>query len=300
MILRSLLFVPADSEKKLAKAREVPADALILDLEDSVIPDNRARARALVREFLEDEHGPAVFVRVNPLGSPDYARDVAEITPAAPVGLVVPKAEGAETLVRVGAQLEEAETLAGLPVGAIKLVPIATETPRAVLKLADYASPPPRLIALAWGAEDLATAIGAATNRKADGDLTFPYKVVRALALIAAKAAGVEAIETLHADFRDSAGLERAARLAARDGFAGMLAIHPDQVPIINAAFTPSADEVAQARRVVAAFAGGEGVISLDGRMLDAPHLKQAEAVLARAQKKEGRQAPSLLPGHPR
>jgi len=286
MILRSLLFVPADSERKLAKACEVPADALILDLEDSVLPENRAQARGLAREFLKNAHAQAVFVRINVLGSPDCARDVAEIAPAAPAGLVVPKAEGTSGLAEISGQLEEAEMLAGLPVGGIKLVPIATETPRAVLKLTDYASPPPRTIALTWGAEDLAAALGSAANRKNDGDLTFPYKVVRALALIAARAAGVEAIETLHPDFRDTAGLERAARLARRDGFSGMLAIHPDQVPVINAAFTSSAEEVDHARRVVAAFAGGAGVVTLDGTMLDAPHLKRAKAILERAQKK--------------
>ena len=286
MILRSLLFVPADSEKKLAKAREVPADALILDLEDSVAPENRAKARGLVREFLKDVHAQSVFVRINPFGSVDYGADIMEIAAGEPAALVIPKADGPDMMRAIDSHLEEAEMVAGLPIGAIKLLPIATETPRAVLKLMEYREPPPRVIALTWGAEDLSAELGASTNREADGEFVFAYKVVRALALIAAKAAGRQAIETLYADFRDLAGLERVARTARRDGFAGMLAIHPDQVPIINAAFTPSADDVAHAQRIVAAFAGGEGVVSLDGRMLDRPHLKQAEHILAIAQKK--------------
>jgi citrate lyase subunit beta/citryl-CoA lyase len=286
MILRSLLFVPADSEKKLASAAAVPADALILDLEDSVSPENRGKARGLAREFLKHDHPQAVFVRINALGTADYAQDIAAIAGSAPAGLVIPKAEGADTLQTVDKDLEEAETVAGLPVKGIKLLPIATETPRAVLKLTDYAAPPPRTVALTWGAEDLSAALGATTNRDSDGDFSFPYKVVRALALIAAKAAGVQAIETLHIDFRDLAGLERAARRAQRDGFCGMLAIHPDQVLVINAAFTPSAEDVERAVRIVAAFAGREGVISLDGKMLDLPHLKQARQILEIAQKK--------------
>ncbi len=285
-MLRSLLFVPADSEKKLAKARDVQADALILDLEDSVVPENRTRARGLVREFLNQDHPQQVFIRVNALGTSDYARDVEAVVACAPKGLVVPKAEGADTLRAIDKNLEEAEAVAGVPVESIKLLPIVTETPRAVLKLSDYATPQRRVVALTWGAEDLAAELGASTNREADGALSFLYKVVRALALIAARASGVAAIETLHPDFRDVAGLEHAARRARRDGFSGMLAIHPDQVPVINAAFTPSADEITQAERVVAAFAAGQGVASLDGRMLDRPHLKQAQHILEMAQKK--------------
>jgi citrate lyase subunit beta/citryl-CoA lyase len=160
------------------------------------------------------------------------------------------------------------------------VIPVGTETPAAVLSLFEYRHPPPRLMALTWGAEDLSAALGAATNREENGAFAFTYKVVRSLCLVAAKAAGVDAIETLHADFRDAAGLERAARAANREGFAGMLAIHPDQVDIINRAFTPSPEDVVYARRVVEAFAGGAGVAALDGKMLDQPHLKQAQHVL--------------------
>jgi citrate lyase subunit beta/citryl-CoA lyase len=177
-------------------------------------------------------------------------------------------------------ELSQRERAHGLAEGAIRVIPVATETPAAVLSLFEYRNGPPRLQALTWGAEDLSAALGAATNRDEHDRFAFTYRVVRSLCLIAAKAAGVDAIETLHADFRDSAGLERVARTATREGFTGMLAIHPDQVDIINAAFTPSPDDVSHARRVVEAFAGGAGVAPLDGKMLDQPHLKQAQHIL--------------------
>ena len=285
MILRSLLFVPADSEKKLAKARTSPADALILDLEDSVAAESRPAARRLAAEYVKSASGkgPALFVRVNAVGSADCAADLEAIVGAAPAGLVVPKPESPAALVELDRLIAAQEMRHGLPRGGIKLLPVATETPAAVLNLMEYKNPPPRLVALTWGAEDLAAALGAAANRDASGEFLFTYKVVRSLALIAAKAAGVQAIETLHADFRDEEGLKRAARAAQREGFTGMLAIHPAQVAVINAAFTPSPEDVEHARKVVAAFAGGAGVASLDGKMLDQPHLKQAEHILALA-----------------
>jgi len=292
MILRSLLFVPADSEKKLAKSKSSPADALILDLEDSVAPENRAKARGLAREFLEEGNRQAVWVRVNPVGTSDCIADMQAVVACAPAGLIVPKPDGPQDLLTLDAHLITLETQAGLPQRSVKLLPVATETPTAVLSLQDYRSPPPRLAALSWGAEDLSAAIGAATNRDANGEFLFIHKVVRALVLIAAKAAGVDAIETLHADFRDSKGLERAARLAQREGFTGMLAIHPDQVEPINTAFTPSAADIEYATKVEAAFAGGAGVASLDGKMLDQPHLKQARHVLALAAALLGNRSP--------
>jgi len=290
MILRSLLFVPADSEKKLAKAASSPADALILDLEDSVAATNRVKARGLVREFLKSPHPQSIWVRVNPLQSEDFARDIEAVTAAKPAGLVIPKPDGPQALHVIDAHLIVLETKASLPQRSIQLLPVATETPTAVLSLQDYRSKPPRLAALSWGAEDLSAALGAAANRGADGEFLLTYRIVRTLCLIAAKAAGVPAIETLHADFRDAAGLERVARAAQREGFSGMLAIHPDQVETINAAFTPSDADVAHARRVVAAFASGAGVASLDGKMLDQPHLKQARHLLALAEKLEERE----------
>jgi len=280
MILRSLLFVPADSDRKLAKAKSSPADALILDLEDAVAPDNRPKARGLIREFQKEKHRSAIWVRINPVGSADFVADMAAVVAGAPAGLVVPKPDGPQDLLTLDAHLITLETQAGLPQRSIKLLPVATETPTAVLSLRDYRSPPPRLAAMSWGAEDLAAALGAATNRDEAGEFLFVHKMVRAMVLIAAKAAGVDAIETLHADFRDGAGLERAARRAQREGFTGMLAIHPDQVAPINAAFTPSQADVDHARKVVAAFASGAGVAALDGKMLDQPHLKQARHVL--------------------
>jgi len=284
MILRSFLFVPADSEKKLAKAKTSPADALILDLEDSVTPENRGKARGLTRDFLQDRLRQSLWVRINPVGSADCVADMKAVVAGRPAGLIVPKADGPHALLTLDAHLITLETQAGLPQRAIQLLPVATETPTAVLSLQDYRSPPPRLAALSWGAEDLSAAIGAATNRDEHGEFLFIHKMVRALVLIAAKAAGVDAIETLHADFRDMKGLERAARLAQREGFSGMLAIHPDQVAPINAAFTPSAADIAHAKKVVAAFASGAGVAALDGKMLDQPHLVQARHVLALAQ----------------
>ena len=281
MIPRSFLFVPADSEKKLAKTKTSPADALILDLEDSVAPENRVRARGLAREYLQEGVSAKLWVRINPVGSADFVADMAAVVAGAPAGLVVPKPDGPEALHILDAHLIALETEAGLPIGSIRLLPVATETPTAVLSLPAWRSPPPRLAALSWGAEDLAAALGAATNRDETGAFLFIHQMVRAQVLLAAKAAGVAAIETLHADFRDRDGLARVARAAQREGFSGMLAIHPDQVEIINAAFTPSDDDVAYARRVVAAFTGGAGVAQLDGKMLDRPHLTQAEKVLA-------------------
>jgi citrate lyase subunit beta / citryl-CoA lyase len=280
-ILRSLLFVPADSEKKLAKAKSSPADALILDLEDSVAAENRATARGLARAFLADKHPQAIWVRVNALDTADFRTDIEAIVPAAPAGLVIPKPDGPHVLHVIDAHLITLETEAGLPQGTIKLLPVASETPVAALSLQDYRSPPPRLAALTWGAEDLSAALGAAANRGEDGEFLLTYKIVRTLCLIAAKAAGVAAIETLYADFRDTKGLERTARAAQREGFSGMLAIHPDQVAPINAAFTPSPADVDHAKKVVAAFASGAGVAALDGKMLDRPHLTQAKHVLA-------------------
>ena len=281
MILRSLLFVPADSEKKLAKSKSSPADALILDLEDSVAPENRPKARDMVREFLKETHRQAIWVRINPLGSDDFIRDIEAVTASKPAGYVVPKPDGPYALGVIDAHLITREMQAGLVHGSIKLLPVATETPIAAMSLQDYRSPPPRLAAMTWGAEDLSAALGAATNRDENGEFLLTYRIVRSLCLIAAKAADVPAIETLHADFRDEKGLERAARAAQREGFAGMLAIHPDQVAVINEAFTPSVSDVEHAKKVVAAFAGGAGVASLDGKMLDQPHLKQAKNVLA-------------------
>ncbi len=276
MRLRSLLFVPGDRPDRMEKALSSGADALILDLEDSVLPPNRPAARQAVAGFLARPRGLPLFVRVNALGTETDA-DLAAIVPHGPDGIVLPKAEGAASLADVDRRLT------ALGDKRARILPIATETPKAIFAVGSYGGVTPRLCGLSWGAEDLPAAIGATTAREADGSFTQPYEMVRALALFGAHAAQVPAIETVYPSFRDEAGLAAYAVRGKRDGFSGMLAIHPAQVAVINAAFTPSPDEIAWAQRVVAAFAqnAGAGAIELDGRMLDAPHLKLAQILLA-------------------
>ncbi|WP_294261173.1 CoA ester lyase [uncultured Sphingomonas sp.] len=273
--MRSLLFVPGDRPERFAKALASGADALILDLEDSVVPEAKGRAREAIAAFLGERHPARIFVRVNPLGSAWIAAD-ARVAATAD-GIVLPKAEGAASV----------EALLALVPEAPPILPIATETPRAVFTLGDYGAVADRLAGLTWGAEDLPAAIGAATSREDDGGYADPYRVVRALTLFGAHAAGVPAIETVFPSIKDEASLARYAAVGARDGFTGMMAIHPAQVSAINAAFTPSAEALVHAARVVAAFEAnpGAGALQLDGRMIDAPHLKQARALLARAGK---------------
>jgi len=274
MRLRSLLFVPGDRPERMEKAAGMGADALILDLEDSVAAGAKAAARSAVREFVDMRSGDAtLFVRVNPLDSAFIADDLAAIDGTAVRGVMLPKAEG---------RASAAELRRRLP-GEYLILPIASETPRAVFTLGDYDGA--GLAGLTWGAEDLPAAIGASTSREADGGYTDPYKMVRALTLFGAHAAGVPAIETVYPEFRDLDGLAAYAARGRRDGFTGMMAIHPAQVAVINAAFSPSEAEVAHARAVVELFAAnpGAGALQLDGRMVDAPHLKAAERLLALA-----------------
>ncbi len=282
---RSWLFVPGDAERKLAKGLASAADALILDLEDSVAPVNLPAARALVAAVLRAHNGPRLWVRINALASPHALADLAAVVPAAPAGIMLPKADGAADVMRLGHYLSALEVAAGLPEGGIRVTVVATETPAALFSLGSYAPAHARLAALTWGAEDLATALGAAANREADGTYAFPYQLARTLCLAGAAAAEVDATDTVFTDFRDTAGLAREARAARRAGFAGKLAIHPDQVMPINDAFTPDATEIAHAERIVAAFAAspGLGTVGLDGRMVDMPHLKQARRLLASA-----------------
>ena len=277
MRLRSLLFVPGDRPDRMAKAMGVGADALILDLEDAVAPEAKPAARAAVAAFLAAPRDPAVrlFVRINPIDGPLAAEDLAAIADARPDGIVLPKAEGLVSL----------HALAARGLTHIPVLPIATETPAAIFKLGEYACASVPLAGLTWGAEDLPAAIGATAAREADGGYTTPYQLARSLTLFGAHAAGVAAIETVYPDFRDLDGLAAYAARGRRDGFTGMMAIHPAQVPVINAAFTPSADELARAQAIVDLFAAnpGAGALQLDGRMVDAPHLKAAQALLARA-----------------
>lgn len=273
--MRSLLFVPGDSDRKQAKALGSEADALILDLEDSVAPQQREVARQRVHDLLAGERTKPLWVRVNGCESGALDDDLAAVLPARPDGLVLPKVSGVREIAQVSAKLPP-ET---------RLIAIVTETPRALLSFGEYAAGlDPRVTALTWGMEDLAAALGASSQRNDDGSLTAPFQLARTLCLVAAAAAGIQAIDGVYTDFRDTPGLAREAKRARRDGFSGKLAIHPGQVPAINAAFTPSAAEVETARRIVAAFAAspGAGVTSLDGKMIDRPHLIQAQRVLAR------------------
>ena len=274
MRLRSLLFVPGDRPDRMEKALGLGADALILDLEDSVAASRKAEAREAVVAFLARAERPVpLLVRINPVGGPYANGDLAALREAHPDGLVLPKAEGATTV-------HALSSWTGAPI-----LPIATETPAALFELGSYREVADRLLGLTWGAEDLPAAIGATAAREADGRYTAPIETVRALALFAAHAARVPAIETVYPDFRDLDGLAAYAARGARDGFTGMMAIHPDQIAVINRAFTPTEAEVASARTIVAAFAADPdaGVLAVDGKMVDAPHLAQARRVLERA-----------------
>ena len=277
MRLVSMLFVPGDRPERMEKALGSGADALILDLEDSVSAANKQMAREAIAAFLDRPRTQVkLFVRINPLQG-DYARDdMAAVMPHRPDGICLPKAEGI-------ASIRELESLIGDAECAI--FPLVTETPLAMFRLGEYAGASERICGLTWGAEDLPAAIGATQARLPDGTFTPPIELARSLTLFAAHAAGVEAIETITPNFKDLDALRKYAERAAADGFTGMMAIHPAQVPVINAAFTPSPETVAHAQKIVDAFASspGAGVLSIDGEMIDAPHLKQAERVLTRA-----------------
>ena len=292
--MRSLLFVPADSERKLAKAMSAGADAVILDLEDSIAPDNKPRAREMAHAFLSRlgdgssvAHtglNPRWFVRINGLSTSYWQDDLASLTGALPAGIMLPKTQSGEHVHQLSVALGHAEEKSQVAAGTTKIVAIATEVAASVLQLPTYIGASTRLEGLTWGAEDLSVELGASANREPDGSFTSPFQLVRDLTLITAAAAQVQAIDTVYVDFRNPAGLALEASKAARDGFTAKMAIHPDQVAIINAAFTPSAAEIARAEHIVAAFRAspGTGVVGLDGAMVDRPHLVRAERVLAR------------------
>jgi len=286
-MFRSMLFVPGDSEKKLAKSEGVPADALILDLEDSVAAENKAVARGLVCEFLAahaNERRQQIWVRINPIDHAEAGADLGAVIRGRPDGIVQPKTRSPDDVILLGQRIGTYEMEHEIPIGSIRILPVATETPAAIFSLGDYVRCDKRLAGLTWGAEDLSAEVGALANKDADGNWTQPYQLVRSLCLFAAHAAGVEAIDTLYANFRDPEGLRASCNEARRDGFSGKLAIHPDQVDVINTAFTPDADEIARARRIVDLFDAnpGAGTLALDGAMLDIPHLRQARRILAR------------------
>jgi citrate lyase subunit beta/citryl-CoA lyase len=285
MRLRSLLFVPGDSERKFEKARHCGADGLILDLEDAVAPSRKAEARALVAHYVGDATPRewSFWVRVNPFDTELTLGDLAAVVGHGLTGIVLPKANGIEDVIRLAHCLDAFEAKAVVPAGQVKVLVVATETPQAMFKLGTYAATHPRLVALTWGAEDLGAAIGATANKEPDGDWSQPYQVARSMCLFAAAAAEVFAIDTLYFDFRDAEGLAASCRRSRRDGFVGRIAIHPDQVETINRCFSPSDEDVARARRIIQAFADrpDAGTIGIDGKMYDIPHLKQARRLLS-------------------
>jgi citrate lyase subunit beta/citryl-CoA lyase len=285
MKLRSLLFVPGDSERKIEKARTSGADGMIFDLEDAVAPARKNIARKVVADIVADSsaRGWSFWVRINALATDMSLDDLAAVVAPGLDGIVLPKADSATDLARVAHYLDALETKAGVEAGHVKILVVSTETPSAMFNLGSYAPAHPRLAALTWGAEDLGAAVGAIANKEPDGAWTAPYQVARSLCLFAAAAADVLAIDTLYPDFADLNGLAASCKASRRDGFVGRIAIHPGQVETINRCFTPSDADIAHAKRVVDAFAARPeaGTIGLDGKMYDIPHLKQARRVLA-------------------
>lgn len=292
--MRSLLLVPADRPRKLADALTSGADAVIVDLEDSVAAGAKGAARAAARDLLraaaKAAGGPRLFVRINALDSGLADDDLDAIMPAAPEAIVLPKARAGADVQHLGVKLAVREAENGLADGATRILAIATETAASIFAMGTYAGASRRLLALAWGAEDLSADLGALANRFQDGAYTAPYLLARALTLFAAAAAGVDAVDAVDPKFQDLARLRAECETARRDGFAAKMAIHPKQVPVINEVFTPAAEAIARARTIVAAFAAdpGAGVLALDGKMLDRPHLKRAERLLARADPAKG------------
>jgi citrate lyase subunit beta/citryl-CoA lyase len=287
--MRSWLFAPGDSEKKMGKAEGSAADIVLLDLEDSVSPENKPAARQMVAAQIAASANKArMWVRINPISGHECITDLAAIMPSRPGGVFLPKAEGAADLTQLHHYLTALEAANGIPLGRILIAALVTETAAAMFRTGDYAGTYPgreRLVAMSWGAEDLSSALGAREQRGPDGEYAHTYEMARSLCLIGASAAGVAAIETVQPEFRDLEALASRARRVRAQGFRGMLAIHPAQVDPINEAFTPSAEELAHARAVVQAFADhpGAGVVALDGAMLDRPHLALAQRLLAEA-----------------
>ena len=285
MTLKSLLFVPGDSEKKLAKAASTGADALLLDLEDAVSQDRLPAARGLVLDYLKshDRSSQQVWVRINPLNTPLSLPDLVAVMPGKPDGIVLPKPLNASDVLQLDHFLSALEQREGINAGHTRILPVATEVAGALFSLNTYAGCSARLAGLTWGAEDLATAVGASTNKKDNGEFDDTFVLARSLCLLAAAHAGVQAIDTLSVDFRHADSLQADVQRAKRQGFSGKLAIHPDQVAIINAGFTATPEELQHAQRIVDAFAqaGGAGAVQLDGKMVDKPHLTQALRLLS-------------------
>lgn len=286
--MRSLLFAPGDSERKLAKSLGCGADCILIDLEDSVAPAGKAAARETAAAFLRGQpraqRGTPLYVRINDLASGLAGDDLAAVVPSHPDGILLPKAGSAAAVHHLSGLLAPLERENGLQAGALKLIVLAFETPQGVLNAASFAESDPRVVALTWGGEDLAASLGAKTNKEG-GDWTASIALARNLCLHAAAAAEVAAIDTVFTDFRDGEGLARECARAARDGFTGKLAIHPDQVPVINREFSPSNEDIDLAQKIVSAFEADPdaGVLNIEGRMFDQPHLKKARRTLQRA-----------------
>lgn len=287
--MRSYLFVPADSEKKLAKGLDSEADVLLIDLEDSVALSHKDEARQsaahFVRHYRNRVSRPRLFVRINALDSGLAEKDLSDIIPARPDGIMLPKSVSGHAVARLDVMITAREALAGLPDGEIEIMIVATETASSIFNLGTYTDCSPRLMAMTWGAEDLSADLGAETNKDEAGRLTSPYRLVRDLTLMGAVAAGAQPVDSIYQNFRDEDGLRLEATAARRDGFTGKMAIHPAQVPVINEVFTPDEAAIKRAQAIVEAFrqAGDAGVVGLDGEMLDRPHLRRAEITLTRA-----------------
>ena len=280
--MRSWLFAPGDSERKMTKAVEGSADIVLLDLEDAVTAENKPLARRIVHDFVKDNPQRArIWVRVNPLDGPYTLTDLAAVMPAHPGGIMLPKVYGRQDVDRLDHYLSAFEAANGIDVGSTPVIVLVTETAEAMFHTGDYKGAP-RVVALTWGAEDLADSIGASSNRNPDGSYGFTYELARSMCLLGAATAGVTAIETIQGDFRDLETLKTRAEKVRRDGYRGMLAIHPAQVDVINAAFTPTEAEIAEAQAIVDIFAAnpGVGAIGYKGGMLDRPYLSRAEDLL--------------------
>ncbi|MGA2829641.1 MAG: CoA ester lyase [Streptosporangiaceae bacterium] len=282
---RSWLFAPGDSERKMEKAAAGPADIVVLDLEDAVAEDGKPRSRAMISAFLmaqPEADRSRLWVRVNPLDGPHALADLAAVIPAGPGGIMLPKSRGRADVELLDHYLSALEVSAGIEQRSTKVIVLVTETAGAMFTTGTYQGAP-RLVAMTWGAEDLADAVGASENRNPDGSYGFTYELARSLCLLGAAAAGVAPVDTIHGDFRDREGLRARAEKVRRDGFRGMLAIHPEQVDVINAAFAPTEEELAAAQEIVDLFAAhpGVGAIGYQGAMLDRPHLARAQALLA-------------------
>ncbi len=287
--MRSLLFVPGDDPRKLAKGLASGADVLLIDLEDSVAPARKQEARSIAAGFLAEAAAapgrPRLYVRVNALSTDQTGADLDGVMTAAPDGVMLPKCRSGTDVKLLSSMLAVREAENGLVDGATRIIAIATETAASIFHMGTYAGASRRLAGLTWGGEDLSADLGAEANRLADGSYADPYRLARSLCLMGAAAAETAGIDSVFTNFRDMDGLKAEAEAARRDGFAAKMEIHPAQVPVINAVFTPSPETVERARRIVSVFAEnpGLGVVGMDGEMLDMPHLRRAERILAQA-----------------